>query len=199
MPAEQPGLGGEEQPKEEQQESFESWQARQVAEKNKFTGVETVDSAALTEQETNDILADYLRRHPNPETPPIVQNQGEKIKELEDLIAQFEDRHPLEELTNITILSPELAHLMLKSRDMLAEGRVDDVENLVSALDPEEARKYRLREAARSDIDTITHILGKLEKIQGFPSEEAKRLGAERRRLSRAVGMMNRNMIYHDR
>jgi hypothetical protein len=136
------------------------------------------------------------------EMPKVLLRDGREEKErLDGLFAEFEEggKHSLEDLNSITIISPELVSLMIKSRDLIAKGNYDEIKSAVANLSLEEAEKYRIREAARSELDLIRTLLTILEKETTISAKDYLALNEKYNQISKAVGTIKTNgdRVYH--
>ena len=98
----------------------------------------------------------------------------QELKRLQDqkfdsLIASFESKYSLAELHSIIDLTPQ------------------------------EAPNHPLREPARVALADIVEELNKLKDTYGETSAEYKSIKEKYMRLSRAVGMINKNKVDHNR
>lgn len=122
------------------------------------------------EREDAERLADYLARHPDPViSPENLREAGPEIAEFENMTASFELTHSLAELHSIVDLT---------------------------AL---EASKHTIREPARVALIPIVAMLNTLKKETNISPTKYEEIKAKYKRLSRAVGMINKNKVDHDR
>lgn len=106
----------------------------------------------------------------HPEKPPEVKREsGPEIEELEGLFASFESEHSLADLLSIIDLTPE------------------------------EAPNHPIREPAKKALNPIVVKLNKLEKETDISPEKLSELKGRYKHLSRAVGIINKNKVDHDR
>lgn len=106
----------------------------------------------------------------HPNLDPLPSSLAEQARtEFDSLIASFESKYPLEELHSITDLTPQ------------------------------EAPNHPLREPARVALIDIVKILNKLKATYGETSPEYQSIKEKYVRLSRAVGMINKNKVDHNR
>lgn len=94
---------------------------------------------------------------------------GPEVAEYEDLLASFEQTHNLEQL-----------HAIIE-------------------LTPEDAPKNQLREPARLALYPIVTLLNTLKKETNIMTAKHDELKEQYMKLSRAVGMINNNMVDHNR
>jgi len=122
------------------------------------------------DREDTEQLADYLARHPEPViSKEDLREAGPEIVEFEAMIALFESMHSLVDLHSII----DLAQV--------------------------EAPKHPIREPARVALIPIVALLNTLKKETDISLEKHEELKAKYMRLSRAVGMINKNKVDHDR
>ncbi len=95
--------------------------------------------------------------------------RGSKFAEFDDMIALFESSHSLAELHSIVDLTPE--------------------EDLYHAI----------WQPAKLALIPIVAKLNSLKQKADTSPQESKELTAKYMRLSRAVGMINNNKVYHNR
>ena len=115
-------------------------------------------------------LADYLARHPDPViSPENLREAGLEITKFENMVALFESTHSLTELHSIIDLTAV------------------------------EASKHAMREPARVALIPIVAMLNTLKKETNISPEKHEELKAKYKRLSRAVGMINKNKVDHNR
>lgn len=106
---------------------------------------------------------------PNPKEREVHKESESAIAEFDELIASFEAMHSLEEL------------------------------HAIIDLKPEDAPKYPVRESAKAALIPIVAKLNALEADPTIPAEKIQELNDKYRRLSRAVGIINRNKVDHNR
>ncbi|MDO8659860.1 MAG: hypothetical protein Q7K54_04665 [Candidatus Parcubacteria bacterium] len=164
-------------------------------------------------RENDEWEADYLTRHP---TLPkeTSRERGSEVKKLDVLIDIFESTHSLEELNAIVEISSDLEILFTKDFDLSSEKNIEnaialyeqhnpgyveiykkkmaDIKAIV--LSPEEARKLKIRIAAKKDLTPIVEILRDLSES----NKDYKRLKARCSILMKAVGSLNKKKINHD-
>lgn len=122
------------------------------------------------EREDAEQLADYLARHPEPVISKENLRKAEpEIVEFEAMITLFESMHSLEELHSIIDLTPT------------------------------EALKHPIREPAKVALIPIVALLNTLRKETDISPEKIKELKEKYMCLSRAVGMINKNKVDHER
>lgn len=92
-----------------------------------------------------------------------------EVAKFKELVALFETEHSLAEL-----------HLIIN-------------------LSPEEAPNHPIREPARKAIGPIVSQLKKLKEETNISPEQYEDLRAEYKRLSRAVGIINKGVVDHTR
>ena len=106
----------------------------------------------------------------HPNLDPLPQGLVEQARtEFDSLIASFESKYSLEEL------------------------------HLITDLTPQEAQNHPLREPARVALIPIVKLLNDLKATYGETSPEYKSIKEKYMRLSRAVGMINKNKVDHNR
>lgn len=108
----------------------------------------------------------------NPETEILKENLREcesEIIEFEEMIASFESMYSLAELHSIIDLTAE------------------------------EAPQHPVREPAKAALIPIVAKLNTLEKETNISPEKYEELKAKYKRLSRAVGIINKNKVDHSR
>ncbi|MBA3284610.1 MAG: hypothetical protein H0U27_06070 [Nitrosopumilus sp.] len=123
----------------------------------------------LTDEEI-EMYEAYMDSHPEIEIPQESLRDPEKeIAEFETFITNFEQSHNLEELNTITELTPE------------------------------DAPNHPIREPARKDLNPIVALLNTLKKETAITEEKHEELKAKYKRLSQAVGIINRGIVDHTR
>ncbi len=106
----------------------------------------------------------------HPNLDPLPKNLAERARtEFDSLVALFESKYSLTELHSIIELTPQ------------------------------EAPKHPLREPARVALIDIVKILNKLKATYGETSPEYQSIKEKYMRFSRAVGMINKNKVDHNR
>ena len=106
----------------------------------------------------------------HPNLEPLPSNLAEQARtEFDSLVASFESKYSLEELHSIVDLTPQ------------------------------EALNHPLREPARVALIPIVKLLNELKATYGETSAEYKSIKEKYMRLSRAVGMINKNKVDHNR
>lgn len=152
-----------------------------------------LSSEAQAEEE---MLQQWMKDHPEVEVPAEARREsGPEIVEFEQLVVSFESTHSLEKLHSIVDLTPELGALFKGDRDMSVEQRATAVSNLTS----EDAEKYRTRTAARKDLEDICAMKVVLKEETNIAPEKYRELKAAYVRLTRAVGIINNNVVDHER
>lgn len=101
--------------------------------------------------------------------PQNLREAGPEIREFENLVALFEAIHSFEKLHSIVNLTPV------------------------------EAAIHPIREPARVALIPIVALLNTLKKETNISTERHEYLKAKYKRLSRAVGMINKNKVDHNR
>lgn len=122
------------------------------------------------EQEENDRIAYFLEKYAS----PIVKEEEKRdptpeINQLENVFVDFESKFSLEELHKITEITFE------------------------------ESRNHPLREPARVALFPMTAILKILKEETTISPEQLEALKLKYKKLSQAVGIMNKNIIDHTR
>ena len=121
-------------------------------------------------QEGDDQYEQWIKDHPETVTAPENKREcGPEIAEFEAMIVSFESTYSLPELL------------------------------LIIDLTPNEAPKHPIREPAKNALIPIVALMNKLEKETDITSEKHKELRVKYMRLSRAVGIINRNKVDHNR
>lgn len=118
----------------------------------------------------DELLADYLSRHPEAAPKPdnyIRRESGPEVEQYDDLIAQFEINHPLDELFAIVDLPMEVA------------------------------REHPVREPARQALAPISKLLDTLREETDISPEKLTELEDKWRKISDAVGYFNRGVYSH--
>lgn len=115
---------------------------------------------------------------------------------VEFLINKFEKEHPLSELANIEVLSPELAKVFPKTKDK--DVSPEDLEAAITLLSPEDKKRYELRTKAKEDLIPITKLLAFLLLETNISAEEYNRLNISYLKLSSSVGMVNNGKVRHN-
>lgn len=137
---------------------------------NMNMGLSPEEKKKQQEKEDDEFLADYFARHPEIIISPEDRREaGSEIAEFENIIALFESKHSLESLHSITDLTPQ------------------------------EAPNHILREPARVALIPIVALLNTLENETNISKNKYEELKAEYMRLSRAVGIINKNKVDHTR
>ncbi len=112
----------------------------------------------------------FIKTHPEAFDIPETKLECEpEIAKFKEMIASFEAKHSLEELHAITDLTPE------------------------------EAPKHPLREPARVAIIPIDAQLKKIKEETNITPEQYEEMRAEYKRLTRAIGMINKGKVDHTR
>ncbi|MFA6076783.1 MAG: hypothetical protein WC735_01765 [Candidatus Paceibacterota bacterium] len=115
-------------------------------------------------------LADYLARHPEPViSPENLRDCAQEVTNFEFLVGIFESRFSLAELNSIIDLTPA------------------------------DAPKHPVREPARLALIPIVEKLNALKKETNISPEKFEELKAKYKIISRAVGIINKNKVDHDR
>ena len=123
----------------------------------------------LTDEQIEMYLA-YMAEHPEVVIPQENRRSPEdEITEFENLIKNFEQAHNLEELTTIIELTPE------------------------------DAPNHPTREPAKKDLVPIVKLLNSLKEETTITEERHEELKAKYRYLSRAVGIINKGIVHHNR
>lgn len=130
---------------------------------------------------------------PNPQELKRLQDQKEAERLTEYLI-----RHP-----NLEPLPPNLAEQARTEFDSLVTSfeskySLTELHSIID-LTPQEALNHPLWEPARVALIDIVKILNKLKATYGETSQEYKSIKEKYMRLSRAVGVMNKNKVDHTR
>jgi hypothetical protein len=116
-------------------------------------------------------LEAYLETHPEPAAEELKSIEAElEIEKFNELIATFEANHSLDALHAFSDITPE---------------NVDSIN--------------AIREPARLDLIPIYDQLKLIEERADVTNEILEGLKADRRRLSQAVGMINKKKVHHDR
>ncbi len=129
------------------------------------------EEAAKTpeQREEDEQLKAWLAMHPEIEHPAEVKESRIGIAAFEEMVSMFEAQHPVEELMAIAELTPE------------------------------QAPHHRTREAARLDLEPIVQHLNFLKKETDISEEKYEELRQKYKRLSRAVGIINKGKVDHTR
>ncbi len=123
----------------------------------------------LTEEEEAEAQA-QLKKYPEQTSAPESPRDCEpEIKEFERMIDLFETMYSLEALHAITDLTPE------------------------------QAPDHPIRQPAKIALEPIVALLNRLEEETNISGSRYAEMKAKYKRLSRAVGMINKNKVYHDR
>lgn len=124
----------------------------------------------LIEKEGEEMCADWLARFPEKIVSMVERrDSGNEILEFEDLIENFKNTHSLSEL------------------------------NTIIDLKPEDAQNHPLREPARLALIPIVAQMNTLKNETDISEEKHNELKAKYVILSRAVGMINKNKVDHNR
>ena len=115
-----------------------------------------------------------------------------------DRLADYLIRHP-----NLEPLSPSLVEQTRTEFDSLvasfeAKYSLEQLHSIID-LTPQEAPNHPLREPARVALIPIVKLLNDLKAIYGETSSEYQSLKEKHLRFSRAVGMINKNKVDHNR
>lgn len=122
------------------------------------------------DREDTEWKADYYARHPEPViSPENLREAGPEIAEFEAMVAKFESTYSLKEL------------------------------NAIVDLAPADASKHLVREPARLALIPIVAKLNALKKETNITTEKHDELKEKYKRLSRSVGMINKNKVDHSR
>lgn len=184
-------------------------------------GLSPEEKKRQQEKEDEEFLADYFARHPEVVIAPENRREAEpEIAEFKEMIATFEARHSLVELHNIVDLSPELNTVFefAKVLSLTPEERIaslvlialkepeyakKQMEKIAVAkaivLTPEDKKMYEIRIAAKEDIILISTKLDVIEKETNISKDKHEELKAEYKRLSKAIGIINKNKVDHNR
>jgi hypothetical protein len=121
-------------------------------------------------QEEDERCEQFMKDHPELFAIPEVKREcGPEIAEFESLIASFESTFSLEALHQIVDLTPA------------------------------DAPKHPIREPARVALIPIVKLLNALKDETDITPEKHADLKKEYKRLSQAVGMINRDKVDHTR
>ncbi|MFA7192003.1 MAG: hypothetical protein WC089_01740 [Candidatus Paceibacterota bacterium] len=140
--------------------------------KNKFPtpNLNPDENKKLLEKEGDERCADWLARFPEKVVSPEDRREaGPEIVEFENMIADFESRHSLAELNSI---------IDLKSED---------------------APSHPIREPARLALIPVVALMNTLKNETNITEEKHQELKSQYKILSRAVGMINKGKVDHDR
>ncbi|MDO8659858.1 MAG: hypothetical protein Q7K54_04655 [Candidatus Parcubacteria bacterium] len=171
------------------------------------------------DKEDTEWEADYLARHPKPETSPETSRDiGPEIVKLEELVALFEANHSLVELNAIIDLSPDLATLLEHADDLESEKqmantiarykkdgpeyeekykkKIEGIRAIV--LTPEDAIRFKIKRVAKKDLIPITEILRVLKSEINFSSEKYNELKIRCSKIVKAIGRLVDGKISHD-
>ncbi len=132
-------------------------------------------------------------RTPNPQEPKRSRDQEEA-----DQLADYLIRHP-----NLEPLPPDIVEQARTEFDSLVskfESTHSLAElHLIVDLTPQEAPNHPLREPARVALIPIVKLLNELKATYGETSPEYQSIKEKYMRLSRAVGMINKDKVDHNR
>ncbi|MFA7191700.1 MAG: hypothetical protein WC089_00155 [Candidatus Paceibacterota bacterium] len=128
------------------------------------------ENKKLLEKEGEERCADWLARFPEKVVSTEERRDAEKeIMEFEGFIINFEKTHSLSEL------------------------------NKIIDLNPEDSPNHPLREPARLALIPIVTLISTLKNETDISEEKLKELKSKYMILSRAVGMINKNKVDHNR
>lgn len=148
-------------------------------------------------EETEDAYAkQWLENHPEP-----TQEQKDlelEVAKFEKLISDFEQKYSLEELNNITKLSRNLNSLFIQSIDKDNYSDPEVVLNSEILLSEEEKAVFKIRAESHADLIPINNVLNSLRSMLGESDEEYKKLAEKNTILSRAIGYIRKNEVFHD-
>jgi hypothetical protein len=162
-------------------------------------------------------VTDFLIRHP--ELKIEARDCELEVEKVEGLMEEFEAKHSLAELNAITELTPDLALLFEKARELEEPGRVEAAIKLYESqnpayveiykakiaklraiiLSPEDTRKFEIRMAAKKDEAGIVDLVEKIRKETNISKERLDALQVRRKAISNAVGFINNNVVCHNR
>lgn len=124
----------------------------------------------LKQQEEMAQYAQWMQDHPEKViAPEDLRESGPEVAEFEKMIDLFRSEYPLAKLYSIIDLTPE------------------------------KAPHHPLREPARVALNPIVAKLNILKKETNISEEKYEELKAQYRNISRAVGVINKNKVHHDR
>ena len=137
------------------------------------------------------------------ESPPPIENKSpdrkkptqEELDEYADLIAQYENEPKPEGRVECGPMIIELEARIEKFEAAHDLAAMHAIKNLTS----EEAPNYPDRESAKEDLKPIVVLLNSLEDETNITKEKLDELKGKYRKLSQAVGMINRGILDHTR
>ncbi|HUC31443.1 MAG TPA: hypothetical protein VMR99_02005 [Candidatus Paceibacterota bacterium] len=119
-------------------------------------------------QEQQEIIDEWMPRYTTEEIPPEKRREcGPEVEELEGMFQNFEQAHDLAALIAITDLTPA------------------------------EAPNHPIREPAKAALNPIYKKLCLIKDETNITGEKYMELKAKWKRLSQAVGMINKNIVDH--
>jgi hypothetical protein len=141
-------------------------------------------------------LDNWTKKHPSEELPQIMRRDHKEEKaQVEGLLEEFRNTHSLGALHAITEITPELIAVF----DLDTAMQSAEIAVALPNLPPEDAEKYKIRNAARNDFTSIFRILDNLQKKTTIPPEEYDKLDAELEIFSLAIGRINGGKVLHTR
>lgn len=135
-----------------------------------YTGSSPEEIKRQQEKEDTEQVASHFSIHPEQLIPSeILRECGPEVFEFEEMLVLFESKHSLVELHSIIDLTPA------------------------------DAPKHLIRESARIDLTRIHTMKTILKKETNISDEKYKELDIKYLKLSRAVGIINKNKVDHNR
>jgi hypothetical protein len=142
----------------------------------------------------------WVENHPDEDIPMKMRRDWEKEKD-ENIarLTEFAGYHSLENLNNITELTPDF--IALFGLDPSKEKEAEKIEATLATLSQEDVEIYRMRTAAKEGCIEILNFCKTLAKRTNISKAEYEEIKATYYKpLSRAVGIVNRdNKVDHTR
>jgi Mg2+ and Co2+ transporter CorA len=139
-------------------------------------------------------LKDYLDMHPETKSASIEAGEvKEKFEEFLDLVSTFESKNALEELNEITDLTPELSDLFTNAYDMSDS----DIEVSLSKLTEKDRDIYLKRSAAKKELIPIRTLYDTLIDSETMSQENKDVMKTQWKRINAVVGLLHKGKIEH--
>jgi hypothetical protein len=139
-------------------------------------------------------LKDYLDTHPESNSPDIEAGEvKEKFEEFLDLVSTFESKNALEELNEITDLTPELSDLFTNAYDMSDS----DIEVSLSKLTEKDRDIYLKRSTAKKELIPIRTLYDTIIDSETMSKENKDVMKTQWKRINAVVGLLHKGKIEH--
>lgn len=162
-------------------------------EKDNERAKEDVVSKTPTPEEM-EWLKDYLDTHPESNSPDIEASEvKEKFEEFLGLVSTFESKNALEELNEITDLTPELSDLFTNAYDMSDS----DIEVSLSKLTEKDRDIYLKRSAAKKELIPIRTLYDTIIDSETMSKENKDAMKTQWKRINAVVGLLHKGKIEH--